>query len=122
MPAFRGQTALVTTQAVLDREQLREITLGDYDLMRDILSALLEDTAVQMALLNEAVSRSDAGETMRLAHYSKGACATVGASSAAAILLDIEQDAAKGNFESCGASMRNLIAVVELLRNEAAQV
>jgi len=40
---------------VLDREQLREVTLEDEDLMRQLLAALIEDTERQMPLLEKAI-------------------------------------------------------------------
>ena len=53
---------------------------------------------------------------MRLAHYSKGACANVGAAGAAAILRRIEQDAAASDFGGCGASLRHLAGEIDRLR------
>jgi HPt (histidine-containing phosphotransfer) domain-containing protein len=55
---------------------------------------------------------------MRLAHYSKGACANVGAQAAAATLLNIERRAAAGDFSGCTASLANLASEVERLRAE----
>lgn len=57
---------------------------------------------------------------MRLAHYSKGACANVGARSAAAILKEIETNAAAGNFAECGAALLRLAQAIELVDSEAA--
>jgi hypothetical protein len=56
---------------------------------------------------------------MRLAHYSKGACANVGASSAAAILKHIETTAANRDFRECTAALARLNHEVDLLRSEA---
>jgi len=102
---------------ILDREQLRDITLNDEALMREILDALIDDTSRQMELLRLAISDQDAGRCARLAHYSKGACANVGASAAAAILKEIETKAAKGNFVDCRDALSRLTAEVELLRS-----
>jgi HPt (histidine-containing phosphotransfer) domain-containing protein len=105
---------------VLDRDQLREVTLDDDLLMREILAALVDDTKRQMALLDTAIREQDATRCMRLAHYSKGACANVGASSAAAILKEIESKAAERNFQECGAALVKLAREVDLLNSEAA--
>ncbi|MBV8907122.1 MAG: Hpt domain-containing protein, partial [Acidobacteriia bacterium] len=72
--------------AVLDRDQLREVTFDDEALMREIVDALIDDTRRQMLLLDAAIREQDATRCVRLAHYSKGACANVGARSAATIL------------------------------------
>ena len=94
--------------AVLDRDQLREVTLDDDALMREILAALVDDTRRQMVLLDAAIRDQDATRCMRLAHYSKGACANVGACSAAAILKEIERQAGERNFPECEAALVKL--------------
>ena len=78
---------------VLDREQLRDITLNDEELMREILTALIDDTSRQIPLLASAIREGDSQKCVRLAHYSKGACANVGAAAAAAVLKTIENQA-----------------------------
>jgi HPt (histidine-containing phosphotransfer) domain-containing protein len=103
---------------VLDRHQLRDITLDDDGLMREILSALIDDTSRQIGLLDAAIRRKDAQATRRLAHYSKGACANVGARAAAAALESIERTAARSDFEECGASLGRLAFEIDQLRSE----
>lgn len=105
--------------ALLDREQLRDITLDDAALMREVLAALIDDTTRQMALLGAAIEEQDVTRCMRLAHYSKGACANVGASSAAAILKQIETRAATRDFGECRDALARLTHEVDLLRSEA---
>ena len=108
--------------AVLDREQLREVTLEDEELMREVLAALIDDTSRQIQLLDNAIRQRNAGETVRLAHYSKGACANVGARATAAVLQQIERTAAQGDFSTCGVSLETLAGELEKLRREAVQV
>jgi HPt (histidine-containing phosphotransfer) domain-containing protein len=103
----------------LDRAQLRDVTLDDEDLMREIVAALIEDTARQMPFLESAIRAEDSQKCMRLAHYSKGACANVGANAAAAVLKQIERKAADHEFHECRASLTNLAAEIERLRLEA---
>jgi HPt (histidine-containing phosphotransfer) domain-containing protein len=107
---------------VLDLEQLRNITMDDADLMRDILESLISDTSRQLQALERALAQADARETMRLAHYSKGACANVGAASTAQLLLEIERNAAAGDLQSCGASFESLRREFQKLRTEAAHL
>ena len=106
----------------LDREQLRDVTLDDEALMREIVAALIDDTSRQMNLLNAAIAEQDATRCMRLAHYSKGACANVGANSAAAILKEIEVKAASANFADCNVSLARLAQEMELLRSAAVEL
>ena len=108
---------LTDTTTVLDREQLRDITLDDEDLMREVLAALIDDTSRQILLLETAIREQDAGRCMRLAHYSKGACANVGALAAATVLKNIEHDASLGQFPECGTSLAALNREMDRLRH-----
>jgi HPt (histidine-containing phosphotransfer) domain-containing protein len=111
---------LVTdTESILDREQLRDVTLDDPDLMREILDALVDDTSLQLGRLEQAIRDADSSQCARLAHYCKGACANVGARRAAAALLHVERRALAGDIEECAASMAGLTHELELLRGEA---
>jgi HPt (histidine-containing phosphotransfer) domain-containing protein len=105
--------------AILDRDQLREVTLDDDALMREILAALVDDTKRQMVLLDAAIREQDVTRCMRLAHYSKGACANVGARGAAAILKEIESEAAGRNFPECQVALVRLVQEMDLLNSEA---
>ena len=111
---------MVTTDAtlVLDRTQLREVTLEDGDLMRQILAELIDDTERQMPLLDTAIRDSDASECARLAHYCKGACANVGANAAATVLAELERSAKSGAMDECGRQLAALTAAVDRLRAE----
>src|SRR5262249_52408563 len=101
------------------RDQLREVTFDDEGLMREILAALIDDTRRQMLLLDAAIREQDATRCMRLAHYSKGACANVGARSAATILKEIENKAQNHDFSECEAALSRLAQEVDLLHSEA---
>lgn len=105
--------------AVLDMEQLRDMTLNDEPLMREILGALIDDTARQMVLLDQAIRDRDPQATRQLAHYSKGACANVGARAAAAVLEKIERTAVNNDFEACHSSLGILSVEIDRLRQEA---
>jgi len=105
---------------VLDKDQLRDITMDDAELMREIMSALLSDTAQQMCLLESAIREQNTVQCMRLAHYSKGACANVGAGRAAGMFRNIERKAAAGEFSECTESLASLVREMDLLRNESA--
>ena len=110
---------VIDESTVLDREQLRDITLDDEDLTREILASLVDDTARQLILLDNAIRERDSQLTMRLAHYSKGACANVGANAMAALLRRMEQEAAEGRFAECALSFQRLTREAGRLRTEA---
>ena len=88
---------MTDTESILDREQLRDVTLDDPDLMKEILEALVEDTSLQLGKLERAVLEADTSRCARLAHYCKGACANVGARRAAAAMLHVERRALAGD-------------------------
>jgi HPt (histidine-containing phosphotransfer) domain-containing protein len=104
---------------VLNREQLRDITMDDPELMRELVVALIDDTSRQIPLLDAALREADPVKCARLAHYSKGACANLGAESAAALLRHIEQRASEGVFDECRMSLDALGEELARLRSEA---
>jgi HPt (histidine-containing phosphotransfer) domain-containing protein len=113
-----------TTDAslVLDREQLRDITLEDQELMREILAALIDDTSQQLSLIDAAIQAQDRDGCKRLAHYCKGACANVGANAAAAVLRRMEQEALSQDFTHCAESLVALGEELERLKLEAQSI
>ena len=104
---------------VLDTEQLRDVTMDDRDLMREVMRALVDDLARQLELLESAIHEGHVQKCIRLAHYSRGACANVGASRAAALFKQIERDAAEGRFYECRQALAGLVQELELLRSMA---
>ena len=104
----------------LDRAHLRDIAMDDEDLMREVLSALWDDTSANVPRLEAAVRNRDREQCIRLAHYSKGACANVGASAAAALFRNIEGDARHEEFDRCAESLAALSTALEELRVEIA--
>jgi len=104
--------------AVLDRQQLSDITLDDRELMQEVLTCLLDDTARQLRLMDFAIREHDPKQTMRLAHSCKGACANVGANAVAAGMRRLEQQAASEAFDDCAATLVTLTRELERLRVE----
>ena len=106
------------SSTVLDRKQLREITMDDEELMQEILATLLDDTSTQIHKLQSAVAASDSNLCMRLAHYCKGSCSNVGANAAAAVFREIEVQARDSQFQQCTSSLAALATEMERLRVE----
>lgn len=105
--------------AVLDRDQLRDITMDDKELTQELLTALLDDTSRQMRLMDAAIRAHDLQQTMRLAHSCKGACANVGANAVAAAMKRMEQQASRDAIEECTATLAALDTELERLRRES---
>jgi HPt (histidine-containing phosphotransfer) domain-containing protein len=104
---------------VLDICQLRNVTLDDEVLMREVVRALLVDASQRINELCGAVERADSAECARLAHTAQGACGNVGAASMAALFWSIERHARTGDFSSCKSTLENLSVELDKLRSEA---
>lgn len=113
---------LNTPPAVIDMTQLRNVTLDDDDLMKEILAALVDDASSQIRKLGEALERSDAGECVRVAHSARGACGNVGAASLAELFSSIEQDARGGDLGSCRSNLDLLQGELERLREQSRSI
>jgi HPt (histidine-containing phosphotransfer) domain-containing protein len=108
------------SDVALNLEQLRNLTLEDPKLMREILWALIDDTCRQAALLETALRDRDPQRAIRLARYSSRACDNVGANPAAAALRLIERGASHGDFDRAREGLVVLQAEMDRLRVEAA--
>jgi HPt (histidine-containing phosphotransfer) domain-containing protein len=104
---------------VLDLSQLRNVTLDDEALMREVVSALIENTSRLINELNRAVDANDLKVCIRLAHNAQGACGNVGAVSLAALFQLLERQATGGEAASCRSSLLELSVELEKLRGEA---
>src|SRR5580704_1596095 len=107
---------------VLDICQLRNVTLDDEALMREVVRALLIDASERIDDLRGAVDRADAAECARLAHTAQGACGNVGAASMAALFWAMERHARTGDFNLCKSALENLSIELDKLRFEADSV
>ncbi|HTT64464.1 MAG TPA: Hpt domain-containing protein [Bryobacteraceae bacterium] len=107
---------------VLDLDQLRDVCMEDHELMREVVTAVIEDAHAHIPEIRQAVESADRTRCARLAHYVKGACANAGARSMAAILKSIEHHADAGDFSACRDSLANLAVELERLSSEAAAI
>jgi len=103
---------------VLDFSQLRNVTLNDETLMREVVGALVSEVSQQIESLNRAVERGDAKACVKVAHSAHGACGNVGAASIAAVFSSIERQAADGDLSLCRSSVKTLSLELEKLRRE----
>ena len=77
-------------------------TGGDPELLREIVTMVLEDAPKQLAALASARDRSDTTEIKRVAHALRGAVSNLGAQSVVAALQELEAVARGGTAEDCG--------------------
>ena len=112
----------VRSLVILDLSQLRNVTLDDQALMREVVDALVSDTSQHLAELRQAVERGDLQACIRLAHNTHGACGNVGAVSMAALLASLELQAKDGDLDLCRASVETLLVELEKLRHAAESI
>ena len=103
---------------VLDLSQLRNVTLNDEALMREVVDALVSEVSQQIEGLSRAVQCGDMEACLKVAHNAHGACGNVGAASMAAVFCSIERQAADGNLSQCRSSVETLSVELEKLRRE----
>ena len=103
---------------VLDFSQLRNVTMNDEALMREVVDALVSEVSQQIDGLSRAVQRGDIKACVKVAHNAQGACGNVGAASMAAVFSSLERQAADGNLGLCRSSIEALSFELEKLRRE----
>ena len=103
---------------VLDFSQLRNVTLNDEELMREVVGALVSEVSQQIEGLSRAVQCGDTQACVKVAHNAYGACGNVGAASMAAVFFSLERQAADGNLGLCQSSVEILGVELEKLRRE----
>jgi HPt (histidine-containing phosphotransfer) domain-containing protein len=111
--------ALTDCSPVLDMDQLRNITMEDETLMREIVTALVHDAGNQIDKLRDAVHRGSAPEAAKLAHSARGACGNVGASTLASLFSAIETHASAGDLGGCVNEVQSLSTELDKLRDTA---
>jgi HPt (histidine-containing phosphotransfer) domain-containing protein len=104
-----------TLDVTLDLEQFRDLALGDRQLMREIVWALIDDTSRHAALLESAIRSEERERIVRIARSAARACSNVGANAAAGALRAIEQHAHDAAFDECRSALAKLCSEIERL-------
>jgi HPt (histidine-containing phosphotransfer) domain-containing protein len=107
---------------VLDLSQLRNVTLNDEVLMREVVAALVTDSSQQIEELRRAVAKGDPQACIRLAHNAYGACGNVGAVSMARLFGSLERHARDADLDHCQCTLDQLIVELEKLRHAAESI
>ena len=95
--------------APLDLTMAREYAGDDEELLRELLTILIEDGPVQLDALREAVTTMVPAAIMRAAHTMKGALRPIGAHEAAALAERLEAMGRGGHIAGCA----SVLAVLE---------
>ncbi len=118
-PPIRGKLEMGkkgSMSTILDTAQLEDVTMGDAELMREIMHELVVDTATQLENLRLALVAGDQLRSARVAHSAKGACANLGARALADLFLTVERKAGQGDMNTCHASLPQLAGELDRLR------
>jgi len=101
-----------TNEIEIDFDRLEEVSLGEVELKRELLAALLNVIDVNLEAIKQAVATNDDLTVARCAHQLKGAAANVGVSSLHAIALELESQAKSQNLSD----VANLVVALESQR------
>ncbi len=85
-------------EPVVDLERLKEITLGQVELQREIMAAFIEILRANVEAIQEAISSGDCLTISRCAHQIKGAAANVGVPSIKEMAAELERQAKEQNL------------------------
>ena len=107
---------------VLDLDELRNLTMNNANLMREILDALLADACRHAALLETAALQRDLGAASKFARSASRACANVGAYAAAEAFREGERHAARRTTHGWRPILDGVRAAIERLRVESQRV
>jgi len=103
------------TNDALDRESVLERLGGDEAFMQEVASVFLEHTPPRLEQIRRALSNRDLSALQRAAHALKGSIGYLGASAAAASVLDLEQAASSGDLARSHLSLAALERDLEAL-------
>jgi HPt (histidine-containing phosphotransfer) domain-containing protein len=108
---------------IIDHASLKEVYLGDHELLVEILEVFLEYKDSQSQAVDTAVKSRDPIEVAKAAHKFKGALLTIGAAAASDVARALEligHDAAEGNgdLSESGAKLAQLHAELARLLPE----
>ena len=103
-------------KTIFDMDLLLQSTCDDFELAGEVVGVFLTDIPVQLADLDKALIKGDAGTAERVAHSIKGAAATVGGETFRAIGLECEQAGREGRLEDLRLKLPELKSQYQILK------
>jgi CheY-like chemotaxis protein/HPt (histidine-containing phosphotransfer) domain-containing protein len=77
--SVQQETQLKKKNALLDRERLKTVSLGDREFEKDLLVSFLSDLDQKFKILNELIAQNDINKIVEIAHSIKGSSYSIGA-------------------------------------------
>jgi HPt (histidine-containing phosphotransfer) domain-containing protein len=108
-------------EPAVDLDRLKEITLGQVELQRELIAAFIEILKANVETIQEALSSDDCFTVSRCAHQIKGAAANVGFPLIKEIAAELESQAKEQNLVNASQLLVNLndqrVQVQEFISN-----
>ncbi|HEY2525522.1 MAG TPA: Hpt domain-containing protein [Candidatus Binataceae bacterium] len=100
----------------IDEKTIQELREEGGDLLSDLVQMFIDEVPGQLAILNAALAKEDAGAVRLTAHTLKGTAANFGASLMQALASALEMKGRDGSFEGAAALLVQLQAECERVR------
>lgn len=111
------KTIPASTLATFDAEQAKQISIGNVQILKKIVSKMLEDTPKQLEKLAIAMQAQDMKTAERLAHSIKGSARSVGALQLGELALLMEQAIKSAEYTEANYFMPQLMQEFEQLQS-----
>ena len=107
---------------LIDWRSLQQLSDGDRQFERDLLSMYVDDTRTHLSQLGEAVIAQDAQRVTKLAHYLKGSSGNVGIKSLHSCAASLEAQARKGDLASSQQTLAEMIGLFQKVQGVLSQM
>lgn len=109
-------------QELIDWTSLNQLSDGDRQFERDLLSMYVDDTRSQLSKLGDAVSNRDVQQVTKLAHYLKGSSGNVGIKPLHTCAANLEAQARRGELSSSQQLLAEMIGLFQQVQRVLGQM
>ncbi|WP_207691834.1 hybrid sensor histidine kinase/response regulator [Desulfonema limicola] len=103
---------------IFNREELLERLEGDEEFLEELLTIFLEESSINLEMLQDAADNNDVNAVEKKAHIIKGSSANMSASGIRDAAFKIELTAKNGSLENIDILIKNLKSEYENLKNQ----
>ncbi|NJN30438.1 MAG: Hpt domain-containing protein [Synechococcales cyanobacterium RM1_1_8] len=105
-------------QGLIDWRSLQQLSDGDRQFEKELLTMFVQDAGAQLPRLKQAIAARNASQVGKLAHYLKGASGNIGILPFSHCAATLETQARQGNL----AASEQLLAHLQGLLNQVQQL
>jgi len=109
-------------QGLIDWRSLQQLSDGDRQFERELLSLYVEDTRSHLSQLGDAVAAQDVTRVTQLAHYLKGSSGNVGIRQIHSCAASLESQARKGELSSSQQLFAEMTALFQQVQGVLSQM